>query len=397
MKRTQWIAAICFGLLMMGLGASDALRGIYSPVFQERYALSEAQLSQLLTVSYLGNLLFLGIGGKMLDRFGKKAVMTAMMCLWGVSMLLNAATDQYGMILVSVFMALGASTLLNTSVNLATPLISARYAGLLVNIFFFIQGVGTSLSQFLLGRFAFSYAGWRGISLVLFAVAAVCIVLFLCSFFSNGTVKPVANDENGESALEKQMPPKAIFWLFAAMMGCYFIAEHGIMNRLMSYCLTEFEMPAAKASALLSIFWAGMTAGRLVFAPVVYRLGCKKSILLFGGAGTVLFCAGCVLGQPGLYLLAASGLALSVLYPTMLLFLQELYPVHCVAAKTGAVISIATVADIVFNAGFGFVLTAIGYRLGFLLLPLFLVLFYGLYWTILNIAKQRKTAGGTLV
>lgn len=37
-------------------------------------------------------------------------------------------------------------------------------------------------------------------------------------------------------------------------MSCYFIAEHGIMNRLMSYCLAEFEMPAAKASVLLSIF-----------------------------------------------------------------------------------------------------------------------------------------------
>lgn len=211
MKRKQWIAAIRFGLLMMGLGASDALRGIYSPVFQERYALSEAQLLQLLTVSYLGNLLFLGIGGKMPDRFGKRAVMTAMMCLWGVSMLLNAATDQYGIILVSVFMALGASTLLNTSVNLATPLISARYAGLLVNIFFFIQGVGTSLSQFLLGRFAFSYGGWRGISLLLCAVAAVCVVLFLSSFFPMARFSLPNMPKTAKSPLKSKCRPKRFF------------------------------------------------------------------------------------------------------------------------------------------------------------------------------------------
>lgn len=37
MKRTKWIAFLCFAFLMAGLGANDALRGIFAPVFQKRY------------------------------------------------------------------------------------------------------------------------------------------------------------------------------------------------------------------------------------------------------------------------------------------------------------------------------------------------------------------------
>ena len=161
------------------------------------------------------------------------------------------------------------------------------------------------------------------------------------------------------------------------------------MNRLMSYCLNEFQMESSQASLSLSLFWAGMTIGRLVFAPVVQKWGAKHSIAVFGGIGTVLFTVGCILGQAGVFLLGMSGLAISILYPTMLLFLQQLYPVHCVAAKTGVIISVATIADIAFNAGFGFVLSAVGYRVGFLLLPCFLIVFYVLYHVIGKMTQKQ--------
>lgn len=73
------------------------------------------------------------------------------------------------------------------------------------------------------------------------------------------------------------------------------------------------------------LFWAEcyMTAGRLIFAcgsegkweqP---RNG--RSMKLFGGIGTAMFCAGCILGEGGVWILGASGFALAILYPTMVL------------------------------------------------------------------------------
>lgn len=384
-KNIRWIPVLCFGVLMLGLGSSDSLRGIFSPVFQEHYSVGGKGLSMMVVISYVGNLLFLSVGGKMMDTFDRKKVARGMLGIWMAAVLLNVLTDSYPMILLSMFLALGASTMLNTTVNLLTPMVCAGYAGMMVNIFFFIQGIGTSGSQFLLGRFAFSYDGWKMINGVLFAVGLVSLVLFAMVNLKPEKIKP----KTIQKKKPQDMPGASIFWLLVLMMGFYFIGEHGIMNWMLTYCMNALQMPSHTASTYLSIFWGGMTVGRLVFAPVVQKLGVRKSLKYFGGAGTVLFVTGVLSGSKGVILLSSSGLLISILYPTMVLFFQQIYPVSVVATKTGAIISAATIADIVFNAGFGALSDSMGIQISFLILPVCMVLYYCFYLLLLRVSPSE--------
>ena len=384
-KNIRWIPVLCFGVLMLGLGSSDSLRGIFSPVFQEHYSVGRRGLSMMVVISYVGNLLFLSVGGKMMDTFDRKKVAMGMLGIWMAAVLLNVLTDSYPMILLSMFLALGASTMLNTTVNLLTPMVCAGYAGMMVNIFFFIQGIGTSGSQFLLGRFAFSYDGWKMINGVLFAVGLVSLVLFAMVNLKPEKIKP----KTIQKKKPQDMPGASIFWLLVLMMGFYFIGEHGIMNWMLTYCMNALQMPSHTASTYLSIFWGGMTVGRLVFAPVVQKLGVRKSLKYFGGAGTVLFVTGVLSGSKGVILLSSSGLLISILYPTMVLFFQQIYPVSVVATKTGAIISAATIADIVFNAGFGALSDSMGIQISFLILPVCMVLYYCFYLLLLRVSPSE--------
>ena len=384
-KNIRWIPVLCFGVLMLGLGSSDSLRGIFSPVFQEHYSVGGRGLSMMVVISYVGNLLFLSVGGKMMDTFDRKKVAMGMLGIWMAAVLLNVLTDSYPMILLSMLLALGASTMLNTTVNLLTPMVCAGYAGMMVNIFFFIQGIGTSGSQFLLGRFAFSYDGWKMINGVLFAVGLVSLVLFAMVNLKPEKIKP----KTIQKKKPQDMPGASIFWLLVLMMGFYFIGEHGIMNWMLTYCMNALQMPSHTASAYLSIFWGGMTVGRLVFAPVVQKLGVRKSLKYFGGAGTVLFVTGVLSGSKGVILLSSSGLLISILYPTMVLFFQQIYPVSVVATKTGAIISAATIADIVFNAGFGALSDSMGIQISFLILPVCMVLYYCFYLLLLRVSPSE--------
>lgn len=361
---------LCFAVLMFGLGSSDSLRGIFAPVFQNRYALSDTQLSLIVTISYVGNLLFLSLGGKLLDTFGRKTVVLSVTAIWVLSMLLNVVSDSYICILISMFFALGASTLLNTTVNILTPVVFSGYAGLMVNIFFFIQGIGTSGSQFVLGRYGLSYPGFKGVSFLLLLIgAAAGFLLILIPLGGERRPEHLQSEVKTEAPVTQANPKPAVFILLCTMIGFYFIGEHGIMNWLFSYCIQAFQLPSGKASVYLSLFWGGMTVGRLIFAPVVQRQGTVKSIRIFGTVGTLLFCAGILTGENGILLLSISGLAISVLYPTMVLLIQQIYPAGVVATRTGAIISVATVADIVFNLFFGGITGAIGYRLSFMILP----------------------------
>lgn len=412
------IPVLCFAILMLGLGSNDALRGIFAPVFQERYALSDSQLSLIVTISYVGNLLFLSLGGKLLDTFDRKKVTLAVMGIWMAALAVNLFTDSYIFILISMFLALGASTLLNTTINILTPMVCAGYAGLMVNVFFFIQGIGTSGSQLLLGRYAFSYSGWKMINLALLVIGILAVLLFLNvklpgwkeiaeareekeagkAHGSKAAAKAAGGQQAASSAATAatsspaKAPAASMFWLLAAMLGCYFIGEHGIMNWFLSYCISAFSMDSERASLCLSIFWGGMTIGRLVFAPAVQKLGTIKSIRIFGGAGTLLFGAGILLGASGIYLVGISGFAISVLYPTIILFFQELYPASVAATRTGAIISVATIADILFNLLFGFLCGSLGYRISFLILPVCMVCFYVIYLGVAGKAKQGAKA-----
>ena len=386
-KNIRWIPVLCFGVLMLGLGSSDSLRGIFSPVFQEHYSVGGRGLSMMVVISYVGNLLFLSVGGKMMDTFDRKKVAMGMLGIWMAAVLLNVLTDSYPMILLSMFLALGASTMLNTTVNLLTPMVCAGYAGMMINIFFFIQGIGTSGSQFLLGRFAFSYDGWKMINGVLFAVGLVSLGLF--AMVNLKPEKEKTKPKTSQKKKPQDMPGASIFWLLVLMMGFYFIGEHGIMNWMLTYCMNALQMPSHTASAYLSIFWGGMTVGRLVFAPVVQKLGVRKSLKYFGGAGTVLFVTGVLSGSKGVILLSSSGLLISILYPTMVLFFQQIYPVSVVATKTGAIISAATIADIVFNAGFGALSDSMGIQISFLILPVCMVLYYCFYLLLLRVSPSE--------
>lgn len=375
-------AAAGFMILMAGLGVSDSLRGIFAPVFQQHFTLNASGLSVIIMVSYLGNLVFLSLGGQMMDRFDRKKTTMAVLLLWMAALVVYVVSDHFLLLLVSVFFAMGASTLLNTTVNLLTPLIFTAAPGMLVNVFFFVQGVGTSASQNLVGRMADSYGVFRGVNLFLLGLG-ILAALFLAG------VKIPGSGERPEAASSAQSPKKAVsfaavtrqpgFWLLVVIFGFYFVAEHGIMNWLVAYGTGALGLEASRAALYLSGFYGGMTVGRLVFSPAVSALGAVKSICWFGGIGAVLFILGSVLGGSGLWLLSLSGLFLSIVYPTMVFMIGSVFPQHMLSTAAGAVISLGTLADIGFNLVFGRATDYFGYGISFMAVPLCMAGFYLAY------------------
>ena len=150
-KSNRRIALIGFAILMVGLGISDSLRGIFSGIFQTHFALTAKGLSTIIAVSYAGNLCFLLAGGRIMDKIDRKKAFLGFLAVWMCAMLVFLLTDNYYALLVGMFLAMGASTLLNTSITLITPFIFATSPAMIVNVLFFTQGIGTSGGQSLIG------------------------------------------------------------------------------------------------------------------------------------------------------------------------------------------------------------------------------------------------------
>ena len=276
MKHTRLTFA-AFVVLMVGLGSSDSLRGIFSPVFSSHFALSATQLGLIVTVSYIGNLVFLLVGGNVIERFEKKKALLALTGIWMAALAVFAFTDNYYLLLAGMFCAMGASTLLNTTLNLVTPLLFASSPAFFVNLLFFTQGIGTSGSQSLLGRYATDIGFWHKTNLVLLALGAAAVLLLAFSTVP-GPRADGPHPAKRQSGVLKNRAALPLVFVF----GFYFIAEHGVMNWLVAYATAGLGMEQAKASNYLAVFFGGVMLGRLVLSPLVDRLGILKSMGVFG-------------------------------------------------------------------------------------------------------------------
>ncbi|MFR7451071.1 MAG: MFS transporter [Gemmiger sp.] len=371
-KQTNRLTFAAFVVLMVGLGSSDSLRGIFSTIFQQHFALSTTQLGLIVTVSYIGNLVFLLVGGNLSARFAKKRVLQVLMLIWMAALALFALTDSYPVLLVAMALVMGSSTLLNTTMNLITPLLFTAAPGFFVNFLFFTQGIGTSGSQFFLGSMADGFPFWQYTNLGLLVLGAAAFgMLLFCQVPEEPAVAPGALPQ-AEGRLTDRL---GVVVPFVLVFGFYFITEHGVMNWLVAYGTTGLEMTQAAASRYLSVFYGGVMLGRLVLSPLVDKLGVIRSMQLFGVISGVLYVAGSLGGAALMPLWAASGFFLSILYPTLVMSIRLYFPAQQVSGAAGTIISIASLADILFNVGFGRLVDLAGYRLSICVLPVSMVLF----------------------
>ncbi|MEG0689466.1 MAG: MFS transporter, partial [Hungatella sp.] len=181
------------------------------------------------------------------------------------------------------------------------------------------------------------------------------------------------------------------FWYFFLIFGCYFVAEHGIMNWLLIYCREQLEMSTGKASIYLALFFGGITIGRLLLAPFVQKLGTLRSIGIFGSIGAVFYILAIVPStEKTLFLLGFSGLFISIVYPTLVLAVQGFFQEKTVASVTGTIISAATVFDIGFNLIFGKMIDLVGFRMGFLILPVSILCFILIFRLFIKRIKPER-------
>lgn len=368
-KRNRIVSAIVCSALMIVLGMSDALRGVFLPIFTDEFSLSGTQGSMIISMSYLGNLIFLFVGGRLLDFFGKKRVMASVMLIWMSALLVYSLTKNYYVLLFGMIFSMGASTLLSTGIGLITPLLFLS-PGLMVNVFSFTQGIGISGGQNAAAAYAEDFGSWQLINLgMLIAGALIFVGLLLFVRIPEGEKK----NEDPVSYMELIKNP-AFIWLFL-MYGFYCIPEHGLQNWLPTYASEHLGFTVSQGSLYTGIFFGLITVGRLVFSFIVNKIGPKKSIAVFTSIYTVLYVTGIAFGRKGIFVLCFAGLACSIIWPTFLYFLQLYFPVRARGKAVGLITGIGTVFDIGFNAAFGALTEKIGFGISIYILPAAAVLF----------------------
>ena len=382
-KNMKIRAGIFCSLVMLITAASDSLRGVFLPQFRSSFSLTETQASRIIMVSYIGNLLFLSVGGRLSDRIPRKKFIGGVLILWSAALFSYIFTENYLLLLLAMMFSMGGSTMISTSVNIVTPLLFISPA-MFVSLFNFLQGIGITASQNIGGRFADSLAAWHIANAIIFGLAVISFILLM------KLELPDPEPSKGEkiSFLKLARDPAAL--LLIVICGGYFIAEHGLQNWLTSYGSEYLGMTVSESAVYLSMFYGSLTVGRLIFAPFIDRIGVFRCLIIWSAAGAGLYAAGIALGRKGLIIVAAAGFAYSILYPLLVMLIGKFFDPSAAGSATGFILSAATFFDIFFNAFFGRLVESKGYGKAIIVLPAAAALFSLLLFVLKFGVKRAK-------
>ena len=369
---------ILFAALMVVLGTSDALRGIFSPLFLSSFSFTEAQIGVIVSASYFGNLIFLLLGGSILDKIGLKKSMIAFSILMMLSLIMLVFGYIYAILLVGFFLSLGLSTLLNTCINIASDSFSATKSLVYLNVLFFIQGLGTSGSQLFLSPFSLSERAWN-LTLTVLSVSLIAIILLLWKC-------PIEEKKEKEMKTSKKGKIEyAPLLLLILTLSFYTIAEHGVTNYIISYGMKS-GLTSSNMGTFLALFSLGIMTGRLILGSLIGKIGEMKMVAISLLIGTILFF---LIFSLSLFALTfVLGFSISTLYPTLVALSRRFVSSSYSSRVTTITVSLASVFDIIFNFTFGFAIESFGFKESMMALPfsMLLSLIFGLILT----SKAKK-------
>jgi fucose permease len=147
-------------------------------------------------------------------------------------------------------------------------------------------------------------------------------------------------------------------------IACYVAAESGVSSWLVGFLADE---PMTAATLALSLFWAGIAAGRVTasriadrFDPVRFTVSCAVA-----GGIAILAAVGLASGPIRIGLFLAAGFAFGPVYPMIMSVAGSLFP-HRAAAVAGIVATMGVVGSITYPPLVGLIAGVAGLGAGML-------------------------------
>lgn len=337
-------------------GMMSTVLGVILPFLGDEHGLSQTVRGALLSAHQIGNLAALFISGILPYAIGRKqntvllgsgiVIGLALITLTGNPLILFCAFALTG---------IGRGTMSNITNVVVGESMANKGAGL--NLLHATFAVGAFIAPFMV--IALSSSGWRAEPLVIAALMALALVLVVFS--------PLSSGRSGKDRRKEEFPCSFTFWVNTFIMFFYLCGEASLMGWLVTY-FASLDAGAGFSTAMQSLLWIMILAGRLVCAVISARVDKPRLILILGIMMLASFLL--LIAAPSMALkvigVIGTGLAMSGIYPTTLSTMDRNYNNSTVA--TGICIGTATVGAIVMPVIIGSVADAAGVATGFSLI-----------------------------
>ena len=268
--------------------------------------------------------------GHLVKRYGPKRTIVLGLLLAVTGLAFFAANaDPLANILLYALIGLGQGCI-EVGVNCATLSIDPHNTGRPMNLMHGAFAVGAIAGPLALGALLRGGLSW----IVIYrAIALICALLAALVVF---TALPAPSTPAGTHAdAHQRLGANPAYWLSFVALFVYVGVEVGVSNWIAEYFVAVFAYPPDASALLVSLFWAGLLAGRFG-VPLLYH-GPRQDVAMLALSllATVAIGALAALGHveanaglvdTGRVLVFLAGLGCSIYYPVIITLLGKCFP-----------------------------------------------------------------------
>lgn len=326
--KTRIAQTTAYFVAFVALGLGMAALGPTLPGLATQTHVNTGNISYLFTLRSFGFLLGSLFSGRFYDSLPGHRVMAAMIVAMSATMALLPIVGNLALLLI-VMLALGtAEGALGVGGNALLVWVYQRRVPPYMNALHFFYGVGGLVSPLIVAR-TLDIKGNTGFSYFVFAVLILPSAAFLLALPSPSNTSeppiPVADNIDSPPSISTRSNPK-VLWLIAVLLGLYVGGEVSYGGWIYSFVVRTKLGDENVGAYLTSVFWASLTAGRLLGVGISARVR-PRFILLADliGCFISLGIAGLWPSRIGAITIASAGIGLSMasIYPTALTFAER--------------------------------------------------------------------------
>ncbi|MEA2546768.1 MAG: hypothetical protein QOI09_2041 [Chloroflexota bacterium] len=295
-------------------------------------------------------------GGVVTERIGRRRVLAIAVLLAAIGLGAIATVGSWPLfLLAAVPLGLGSGAIDGGGNALILDMFaSARGRALnLLHLFFSLGALG---SPFVVGRLVESGVAWQAVVLGTALAAVPLAVLFAVIEMPSG--RHSTEQAHAASAGAGRLAQDPLLLVLALAIACYVASEVGVSNWLVRFLASA---PLGIATSALTLFWAGLTLGRLISARLVDRFDHAT----FATASAVVLAAALVgaVIVPSLplsvALFAVAGFVSGPIYPLIVAIGGERFPSRS-AAVGGFLAGTAVIGGVFYPPVMGFLSVTVG-------------------------------------
>ncbi len=386
-KTRPRLTLLLASLGFVSLGLPEGMLGVAWPSIRATFDLPLDALGLLIATFAIGYFASSAVSGRIIGRFGIGSVLAASCGLTGTCLIGYAISASWSsMVALAALLGLGAGAIdggLNTYAATA-------YGPRTLNWMHAAFGLGAAAGPLIMTAILSSGLAWN-VGYAVVAAAQLCLAVGYWitrqrftypSADHAGHRRPPQRARGSMAALLRQ----PVLWLSLGLFFVYVGMETGTGQWSFSLFTLARDMPAALAGALVSVYWASLTLGRVLFGALVPRIGSDR--LLRGCMLACILAAGLLWANIPVVswvAVAALGLAFAPIFPVLI----AQTPARLGAAQAANAIGLQVAAAVAGGAVLPGLLGVLSVRLSLEVLGPALVI-AGIVQFILHEALTRK-------